>query len=69
MAGLLYGVSAARYAISSDGKRFVMNAGDVRVDQGRAAPLPAVQVVFNWLDELQQLELCPNVRMTLIGPE
>ena len=45
MAGLLYGVSAARYAVSSDGKRFLMNAGEVRVDQGGAVPLPAVQVV------------------------
>jgi hypothetical protein len=54
-AGLLYGVSAARYAVSSDGKRFLMNAGELRVDQGGSTPRPAVQVVLNWREELQRL--------------
>jgi Tol biopolymer transport system component len=54
-AGLLYGVSAARYAVSSDGKRFLMSASELRVDQGGSAPRPAVQVVLNWREELQRL--------------
>jgi Tol biopolymer transport system component len=54
-AGLLYGVSAARYAVSSDGKRFLMSASELRVDQGGSAPRPAVQVVLNWRQELQRL--------------
>ena len=55
MAGLLYGVSAARYAVSKDGKRFLMNAGDLRVDEGGSAPRPAIQVVLNWRRELERL--------------
>jgi serine/threonine protein kinase/Tol biopolymer transport system component len=55
MAGLLYGVSAARYTVTRDGKRFLMNAGDLRVDDGGSAPRPAIQVVLNWRKELERL--------------
>ena len=55
LAGLLYGVSAARYAATRDGKRFLMNAGDLRVDEGGSAPRPAIQVVLNWRSELERL--------------
>ena len=55
LAGLLYGVSAARYAVTRDGKRFLMNAGDLRVDEGGSAPRPAIQVVLNWRSELERL--------------
>ena len=55
LAGLLYGVSAARYAVTKDGKRFLMNAGDLRVDEGGSAPRPAIQVVLNWRRELERL--------------
>jgi Tol biopolymer transport system component len=55
MAGLLYGVSAARYTVTKDGKRFLMNAGDLRVDDGGSAPRPAIQVVLNWRKELERL--------------
>jgi hypothetical protein len=55
LAGLLYGVSAARYAVTSDGRRFLMNAGDLREDEGGSAPRPAIQVVLNWHRELERL--------------
>jgi eukaryotic-like serine/threonine-protein kinase len=55
LAGLVYGVSAARYTVTSDGKRFLMNAGDLRVDDGGSAPRPAIQVVLNWRQELERL--------------
>jgi len=55
LAGLLYGVSAARYDVTRDGKRFLMNAGDLRVDDGGSAPRPAIQVVLNWRSELERL--------------
>jgi serine/threonine-protein kinase len=55
LAGLLYGVSAARYAVTKDGKRFLMNAGDLRVGEGGSAPRPAIQVVLNWRRELERL--------------
>ena len=55
MAGLGYGVSAARYAVTSDGKRFLMTAGELRVEQGGSAPRPAIQVVLNWHRELERL--------------
>ena len=55
LAGLLYGVSAARYAVTNDGKRFLMNAGDLRVDDGGSAPRPAIEVVLNWRSELERL--------------
>ena len=55
MAGLLYGVSAARYAVTRDGRRFLMNAGELRQDEGGSAPRPAIQVVLNWRRELERL--------------
>jgi eukaryotic-like serine/threonine-protein kinase len=55
LAGLLYGVSAARYDVTTDGKRFLMNAGDLRVGEGGSAPRPAIQVVLNWRRELERL--------------
>jgi Tol biopolymer transport system component len=54
LAGLLYGVSAARYAVTKDGKRFLMNAGELRADEGGSAPRPAIQVVLNWRSELER---------------
>lgn len=55
LAGLQYGVSAPRYAVTADGKRLLMNAVDLRVDQGGTAPRPAINIVQNWLEELKRL--------------
>jgi Tol biopolymer transport system component len=55
LAGLIYAVSAARYDVTRDGKRFLMNAGELRVDDGGSAPRPAIQVVLNWRKELERL--------------
>jgi serine/threonine protein kinase/Tol biopolymer transport system component len=55
LAGLQYGVSAPRYAVTADGKRLLMNAVDLRVDQGGTAPRPAINIVQNWHEELKRL--------------
>ena len=55
LAGLQYGVSAPRYAVTADGKRLLMNAIDLRVDQGGTAPRPAINIVQNWREELKRL--------------
>ena len=55
LAGLQYGVSAPRYAVTADGKRLLMNAVDLRVDQGGTSPRPAINIVQNWLEELKRL--------------
>jgi len=54
LAGLQYGVSAPRYAVTADGKRLLMNAVDLRVDQGGTAPRPAINIVQNWHEELKR---------------
>jgi serine/threonine-protein kinase len=55
LAGMQYGTSAPRYAVTADGKRLLMNAGDLRVDQGGTAPRPAINIVQHWTDELKRL--------------
>ena len=60
LAGLLYGVSAARYAVTKDGKRFLMNAGNVRVGEGGSAPRPGIQVKCSELGAESSNALCRN---------
>jgi serine/threonine-protein kinase len=55
LAGMQYSTSAPRYAVTADGKRLLMNAGDLRVDQGGSAPRPAINIVQNWTEELKRL--------------
>jgi eukaryotic-like serine/threonine-protein kinase len=49
-AGLFYNVSATTYAVSGDGKRFLMSAG--QLESGSAAR-PAAHIVQNWTEELK----------------